>query len=520
MTAAPGEGAGAGRDGFARTLRAEWTKFRTVRGLVLATVAAVLAIVLLGVLVALGSHTSCGAGPVEAACPATPVGPGGEAVDDRFSFVHRPLTGDGAITARVTAMTGIITYPPPDHDEIVPGLVPWAKAGVIVKDGTRPGSAYAAVLLTGRHGVRMQHDFTNDTPGGPGGVSAAAPRWLRLTRSGDTLTGAESTDGRRWSTIGSARLAGLPGTVQVGLFVNSPGDLTVKANPLGGSIAQVRFTQATAVFDEVSVQGGGTAAWSDEEVGGDGHLTDWERYHRPSGVERSGGTFTVTGTGDIAPRLDGGRVEATLTGAVTGLAVLLVVAVLFVTAEYRRGLIRTTLLASPHRGRVLAAKALVVGAVTFAAGLAAAGVAVPLGTHLLRAGGNEVLPVSALTWARVVVGAAALLAVASVLALALGAALRRGGAAVAAGVVVLVVPYVLATASVLPVDAARWALRVTPAAGFAILQSVPAYQHVTGYYAPSDGYYPLPPLAGLGVLCGYAALALGLATILVRRRDA
>ena len=52
--------------------------------------------------------------------------------------MHQPLAGDGTITARVTSMTGMITYPPPDHDEIVPGLVPWAKAGVMVKDGTSP----------------------------------------------------------------------------------------------------------------------------------------------------------------------------------------------------------------------------------------------------------------------------------------------------------------------------------------------------------------------------------------------
>ena len=52
---------------------------------------------------------------------------------------------------------------------------------------------------------------------------------------------------------------------------------------------------------------------------------------------------------------------------------------MFITAEYRRGLIRTTLAASPRRGRVLAAKAVVIGAVTFAAGLVAAAVAVILG---------------------------------------------------------------------------------------------------------------------------------------------
>ena len=44
---------------------------------------------------------------------------------------------------------------------------------------------------------------------------------------------------------------------------------------------------------------------------------------------------------------------------------MIVIAAMFITAEYRRGLIRTTLAASPRRGRVLAAKAVVIGAVTF-----------------------------------------------------------------------------------------------------------------------------------------------------------
>ncbi|MFB9830902.1 ABC transporter permease subunit [Actinoallomurus acaciae] len=516
-------GVRAGRDGFVRLLHAEWTKFRTVRGWVIALVAAALVTALLGLFSAQGSHSSCSNGPDEIACPAVPVGPGGEAVDDRFSFVHRSLTGDGSITVRLTSLTGIITYPPPDHDEIVPGVVPWAKAGVIVKDGTRPGSAYAALVLTGEHGVRMQHDFTEDTAGRPGGASTASPRWLRLTRSGDTLTGDESSDGTHWTRVGTARLAGLRSTVQVGLLVTSPGDLTVKQGTLGGSVEQVRFTQATGVFDHVRVQGdtpGG--AWSHGEVGATDMKTDWERYHRPAGVDESGGTFTVTGSGDIAPRGpgEGLRIENTLTGTFAGMIVLVIVAVLFITAEYRRGLIRTTLLAVPRRGRVLGAKAVVIGLVTFVAGLTAAVVAVPACTHILRANGNYILPVTRLTELRVMAGTAALLAVAAVFALALGALFRRSVAAVTAAVVALVLPHVLATASVLPEGAAQWLLRLTPAAAFAIQQSIPEYPQVAGHYVPQDGYYPLAPWAGLAVFCGYAALALGLAVFRLRRRDA
>jgi uncharacterized membrane protein len=35
-----------------------------------------------------------------------------------------------------------------------------------------------------------------------------------------------------------------------------------------------------------------------------------------------------------------------------------------------------------------------------------------------------------------------------------------------------------------------------------------------------NGYYPLAPWAGLVVLCGYALIALAVATVLLRRRDA
>ncbi|WP_067170575.1 ABC transporter permease subunit [Microtetraspora niveoalba] len=508
-----------GRDGFLRLLRAEWTKFRTVRGWVAGMTAAALVTVLVGLLPAVGGHSSCGMGEVETACPADPVGPGGQAVKDRFSFVHRTLTGDGGITVRVTSMSGVITYPPPNHDTIVPGLVPWAKAGIIVKDGTRPGSAYAAVMLTGAHGVRMQHDFTEDVPGRPGGVSAASPRWLRLDRSGDTITGYESADGTRWTEVGTARLAGLPDTVRIGLFVTSPGDLTVTPGEIGGSGEQVRFTQATAVFDNVGVRGTtGGGAWSSEEVGAEDGMTDWERHHRPAGLVESGGTLTVTGSGDIAPSTEGQVVERALTGATVALIAVIAVAAMFVTAEYRRGLIHTTLTASPRRGRVPVAKALVIGAVAFATGLAAAAVALPIGTRLLAEGG-PVLRVSSLTELRVIVGTAALFAVVAVLALALGALLRRGVAAIAAAVALIVVPYVLATVSVLPDEAARWLLRLTPAAGFAIQQSVPEYAHVLGHYAPSTGYLPLPPWAGFAVLCGYAGVALALAAVRFGRRD-
>ncbi len=86
-------------------LRAEWTKFRTVRGWMIGMTIAGLLTVLVGYLSAAGSHTGCGSSG--GACHVVnPVGPGGEAVTDSFYFVHRPLAGNGNITARVTSLSG------------------------------------------------------------------------------------------------------------------------------------------------------------------------------------------------------------------------------------------------------------------------------------------------------------------------------------------------------------------------------------------------------------------------------
>jgi ABC-type transport system involved in multi-copper enzyme maturation permease subunit len=278
------------------------------------------------------------------------------------------------------------------------------------------------------------------------------------------------------------------------------------------------LTRATAVFDHVSLRGRAPrGAWAGGNVGG----VPGGPPLGQGGLTESGGRFTVSGTGDIAPLLGAGRtIEDTLRGTFAGLIVVIVAGAMFITAEYRRGLIRTTLAASPRRGQVLAAKAIVIGSVTFAAGLAAAAAAVPLGEHILRSNGNYIYPVSTLTEVRVIAGTAALLAAAAVLALAAGAVLRRSAAAVTAVIVAIVLPFLLAVTNVLPAAAADWLLRLTPAAAFAIQQPLPQYPQVSWAYTVVDGYYPLAPWAGLAVLCGYAALALILAAVLLRRRDA
>jgi ABC-type transport system involved in multi-copper enzyme maturation permease subunit len=523
------------RVSFAWSLRAEWVKFRTVRGWVIAMIIAVLLTVLLGIFAAGNVNIGCQNGPNgpvltgKACTPSYPIGPGGEAVTDSYYFVRRPLAGNGSITVRVTALTGLHGGggggPRAANGNPLAGMsqgvVPWAKAGLILTSSTKPGSPYAAMMVTGGHGVRMEYDFTHDSAGMPGSVTAASPRWLRLTRTGDTITGYDSADGRHWSLVGTAQLTGLPATVQAGMFATSP-VYTVSTPGVIGSSNNSGPSQATAVFNDVRPRGSWPAnAWTGDSVGsGAAAPSTGVGYYR-----RSGAAFTVSGSGDIAPLVAGpgsasptSTFEQPLAGLFIGLIVVAVVGAMFFTVEYRRGLIRTTLTADPRRGRVLAAKAVVTGAAAFVVGLVAAILAISIGLPRQRNQGNYILPVSTLTEARVIIGTAAMVALAAVLAVAIGAMLRRSAAAVTVAIVAIVLPFLLAV-TVLPASAGEWLMRLTPAAGFAVEQSIPNYTQAPAIFSPAQGNYPLAPWAGFAVLCAWVAVALAAAYLLLRRRD-
>ena len=63
-------------------------------------------------------------------------------------------------------------------------------------------------------------------------------------------------------------------------------------------------------------------------------------------------------------------------------------------------------------------------------------------------------------------------------------------------------------------------MRVTPAAAFAVEQTLVQYPQVDNVYAPACGYFPLAPWAGFAVLCAWAAVSLALAGSTLNRRDA
>jgi ABC-type transport system involved in multi-copper enzyme maturation permease subunit len=519
-----------GRDGFGQLLRAEWTKLRSVRGWVFTIFLAAALTAALPIFLAATAKSNdpvtCGHGICQAEGQSIATGPGGEAVIDSFYFAHQPLSIDGSLTARVTGLHGTGHLLVPSGFPPAPSTMPWAKAGLIIKASTKPGAAYAAVMLTGSHGVRMQYDFTHDLAG----TSAAS--WLRLTRSGDVVTGYESTDGRQWTKIGSAVVPGLTGIAQAGLFVASPPDQEAVGSGDGSfSIG----TQAAASFGHVALAGSQPGAhWTGTQIGAanaagkiklaiNPHEAVIRRVSQNGSARAAGGTITVSGSGDIAPfEAIVDPMHVVFFGTLFGLIALIALGALFVTAEYRRGLIRTTVTASPRRGRILAAKSIVIGFVAFLAGLIGAAIALPIASHKLYANDwrPPVWPELSLTSGvglRIVLGTAAIAAVATVLGVAAGAIFRRGTGAILATIGVVVVPLILAL--VMPLTLATWLLRLFPAAAFSLQSSVQRYPQVSNVCAPYHSCFPLSPWHGFAVLCAWAAVGLGVAVYALRRRD-
>jgi ABC-type transport system involved in multi-copper enzyme maturation permease subunit len=506
-------------------LRAEWTKLRTVRGWMIGLLFAALMIVLFTFVQARGHHTGFCSSPNPDSCvaghPYVPTGPGGEAVADSYELVSKRMTGDGTITVRIASLAGRIWAGPgneaPSLADTRAGLTGWAKAGLLLTPSTKQGSAYAAVMATGGHGIRFQDNYSDDHPGLPGPISGRATRWLRLTRTGDTITGYDSSDGAQWDRIGSAHLAGLPSTVDVGLFATSP-------MTSGGSA-----TQATASFDHAAIRfasGGETPGpWQSTSV--PTGPRDYYTTLGTGGSHRAGDAIVVTGSGDIAPAVAtaGGDTasDSLLFGLVVALIVLIVIGTMFIAGEYRRGLIRTTFVATPDRGRVLAAKAVVIGSAGFVVGAIASAAAIPLGEHVLRSNGNYIFPTHAETIARVIAGSGALVALTAIGVLGLGTIMRRGAGAIVIGVIIFVLPALTGPGVLGPTSAgaaATWLYRLTPAAGFSMLGLLPRSGLVSYPYTIGNGYYPLAPWAGLLVLGVYAAASICAARVVLRRRDA
>jgi beta-lactam-binding protein with PASTA domain len=141
---------------------------------------------------------------------------------DAFRYVYQPFNGDGDIVARVVT---------------VQNTNAWVKAGVMVRENLTAGAAQAMMMVTPSKGNNFQR---RPAAGGAtlstAGAMVAAPYWVKLSRTGATITAYQSADGSTWAVVGSQTMT-LPSSVFIGLAVSSHSASTL----------------ATATFDNVSV---------------------------------------------------------------------------------------------------------------------------------------------------------------------------------------------------------------------------------------------------------------------------
>ncbi len=129
-------------------------------------------------------------------------------ISDQFHFAWQTLSADGSVSARVVSQTNSSS---------------WAKAGVMLRQSSDPGSPYYAVLVTPGNGIVVQY---RKAQGGNttqiAAIAGTVPVYLAVARSGTIYTAYTSSDGVNWTAVaGSSVTLSMSGPVLAGMAVTS-----------------------------------------------------------------------------------------------------------------------------------------------------------------------------------------------------------------------------------------------------------------------------------------------------------
>lgn len=184
---------------------------------------------------------------------------------DAFQFVSQTLAGDGEIRARVTSQSNTNAF---------------AKAGVMIRDGSGVGAVNALMAITPGNGFHFQSrataSGTSSSTAGPV-LNATPNNWVRITRSGGVVTAYASANGTTWVQVGTVNLT-MTNSISVGLAVTSHNNASL----------------STATFDNVSVTSF-PAPWITSDIGTTGLMGSAEYF---------GSAYTVKGAGAFGGTAD------------------------------------------------------------------------------------------------------------------------------------------------------------------------------------------------------------------------
>ena len=174
---------------------------------------------------------------------------------DQFTYAFKSLDGDGTMTARVVS--------------IGPGTNTWAKGGVMIRDSLNGGSTHANMVLSANtdgaagNGASFQYRAATDgtSSNADSGTVIAAPYWVRIERTGETINGFLSPDGKTWTPMGSTTVT-MEAPVYIGLCVSS----------------HDAATERTFEFDNISSTGGVSGTWQGAVISATRHNSEQGLY--------------------------------------------------------------------------------------------------------------------------------------------------------------------------------------------------------------------------------------------------
>jgi outer membrane protein assembly factor BamB len=190
---------------------------------------------------------------------------------DAFHFVSKTLSADGTVTAHVTAQQNTSA---------------WAKAGVMMRATTDPGSPYYGVFVTPGNGIAVQWRTAQGGSTSQQVASGTLPAYLmvgRYTTGGQTYyTAYTSPDGSTWTAIpGSTIALAMTGPLLAGIAITSHNQ---------GTASAVTLDSVAVAAGEVAPAGACPASWTCADIG--------TVAPGPGGQTLSGGAWSVVGFGN------------------------------------------------------------------------------------------------------------------------------------------------------------------------------------------------------------------------------
>ncbi|MGH9411126.1 MAG: choice-of-anchor D domain-containing protein, partial [Vicinamibacterales bacterium] len=154
---------------------------------------------------------------------------------DAFHFLSQPLSGDGAIAARVATVQNVNA---------------WVKTGVMLRATADPGSPSIGVYVTPGKGIAVQWRTAQGGTTLSQQVSGAAPSFVKLARAGNAVTASYSANGSTWTAITTVTIS-MPSSILAGLPISSHDNTQL----------------ASATLDTVVVTSAPPSPWSQQDIG-------------------------------------------------------------------------------------------------------------------------------------------------------------------------------------------------------------------------------------------------------------